>query len=109
MNIYFVQNLQMFMEKSGISNTELANKLGVSEVAVSRWKSGERNPRSEMIDRMCVIFNCSHNDLMAPNSAEIQEDRECYSETLKLLENLNTEGLKEVARFIRNLNGRFMR
>lgn len=109
MNIYFVQNLQMFMEKSGITNTELASKLGVSEVAVSRWKSGERNPRSEMIDRMCVIFNCSHNDLMAPNSAEIQEDRECYSETMKLLENLNTEGLKEVARFIRNLNGRFMR
>lgn len=29
MNIYFVQNLQMFMEKNGISNTELAGKLGV--------------------------------------------------------------------------------
>ena len=109
MNIYFVQNLQMFMEKNGISNTELANKLGVSEVAVSRWKSGERNPRSEMVDKMCGIFNCTHNDLMAPNSAKIQEDRECYSETLKLLENLNTDGLREVMRYIKNLNGRFMR
>ena len=46
---------------------------------------------------------------MAPNSAEIQEDRECYSETLKLLENLNTDGLREVMRYIKNLNGRFMR
>ena len=107
MNNFFTQNLQMFMEMRQMSNTELARKLGVSEVAVSRWKSGERNPRSEMIDRMCVIFECTHNDLLAPNSAEIQEDRENYTEVLKLLETLNTEGLKEITRYIGNLNDKF--
>ena len=109
MNIYFVQNLQMFMEKENLNNTELAKMLGVTEVAVSRWKSGDRNPRSEMIDKMCVLFNCTHNDLLAPNSAEIQEDRECYAEALKLLETLNTDGLKEITRYIVNLNDKFKR
>lgn len=106
---YFSDNLKMFMDREGISNTELAKRLGVSEVAVSRWRSGERNPRSEMIDRMCVIFNCTHNDLMAPNSAEIQLDKEAYAEVLKLLEGLNTEGIQEVINYIGNLNDRFLR
>ena len=107
MNIYFCNNLIMFMEKNGLSNTELASRLGVSEVAVSRWKTGSRNPRAEMIDKMCEIFNCTHNDLLAPNSAEIQLDRETYGHALKLLEGLNTNGLQEVCNFIENLNDRF--
>ena len=83
--------------------------LGVSEVAVSRWVSGQRNPRAEMIDRMCEIFSCTHNDLMMPNSEEIQRDKEAYAEALKLLESLNTDGIMEVVNYIGNLNDRFLK
>ena len=109
MNQYFCENLQMFLEKFGMSKTELGKKLGVSEVAVSRWITGERNPRAEMITKMCEIFGCSYNDLMLPNSREIQEDREAYTEALELLEGLNTEGIRQVINYISNLNDRFLK
>lgn len=106
---YFSENLKMFMERAGMSNTDLANRVGVSEVAVSRWRSGERNPRAGIVEMLCSIFNCSYNDLMGPNSAEIQLDKEAYTEVLKLLEGLNTEGIQEVINFIGNLNDRFLK
>lgn len=106
---FFSENLKMFMDRYGISNTELAKRVGVSEVAVSRWKNGDRNPRAGIVEQLCSIFNCSYNDLMGPNSAEIQLDKEAYTEVLKLLEGLNTEGIQEVINFIGNLNDRFLR
>lgn len=109
MNTYFGENLKMFLKRSGMTNTELSNRLGVSEVAVSRWVSGQRNPRAEMIDKLCEIFNCTHNDLMMPNSEEIQRDKEAYAEALRLLESLNTDGIMEVVNYIGNLNDRFLK
>lgn len=107
MNPYFCENLKMFLTTNRMTNTELGKRLGVSEVSVSRWVSGERNPRAGMIDKMCEIFHCSHNDLLAPNSEERQKDNEAYAEALKLLESLNTSGVLEVINFIGNLNDRF--
>ncbi len=100
----FNDNLKMFMEKNDLTNTKLAKMLGVSEVAVSRWVSGQRNPRKVMIDRMCEIFNCTHNDLMQDH-----KDLDAYREVLKLLESLNTRGISEVINFIGNLDNQFMK
>lgn len=102
-------NIKMFLTRNGMTNTELGKRLGVSEVAVSRWVSGQRNPRAGMIDKMCEVFGCTHNDLMAHNSEEMQQDREAYAEVLRLLESLNTDGIIEVVNYIGNLNDRFLK
>jgi len=100
----FNENLKMFMSRHNLTNTKLAKMLGVSEVAVSRWVSGQRNPRKVMIDKMCEIFNCTHNDLMSE-----RQDLDAYTEVLKLLEGLNTNGLTEVVNFIGSLDDSYLK
>lgn len=46
------QTLEENLERRGWSQTDLAERLGVSTAAVSRWLSGERTPSLEMAFRI---------------------------------------------------------
>lgn len=106
---YFGENLKMFLSRNHMTNTELGKRIGVSEVTVSRWVSGDRNPRAVMVAKICEVFGCTYDDLMLPNSEEIQRDKEAYAEVLQLLEKLNTSGIEEVINFIGLLDSRYIK
>jgi DNA-binding transcriptional regulator YiaG len=38
-------------ERAGVSQAVLANSLGVTDAAVSRWEGGERRPRGQLLER----------------------------------------------------------
>ena len=50
--------------KAGISQEQLAEKLGVSRQAVSRWESGETTPDMANIIGLCNIFGVSADHLI---------------------------------------------
>lgn len=41
----------------GWSQQELADKLGVTNVAVSQWERGVKHPKMEMREALCDLFN----------------------------------------------------
>ena len=49
--------------KLGLSQTELAKKLNVSQQAVNKWELGKTNPRAEIIPQLAAALQCSVGDL----------------------------------------------
>lgn len=44
-------------EKAGMTQTELANKLGVSKSVISAYENGIRNPSFKMLPLLAQVFN----------------------------------------------------
>lgn len=61
----FRGNLNRLMGEKGISQKELADYMGVSTTAVSRWLSGQKMPRVNKIERLCEFFGVTQTELMS--------------------------------------------
>ena len=63
--------------KSGMTQRELARKLGVTSASISRYLSGVREPRSSVLLRMSAVLNVSPEYLTGwvPDMSEISY---CY-------------------------------
>lgn len=58
-------SLKDYRVAMGMSQKQLANKLGIHEQTVSRWERGEREPDILMLNRLSEIYRCSIDDLVA--------------------------------------------
>ena len=47
----------------GMTQTDLAKAVGVSQQAVSNWENGSRVPKFTVIQKLCEIFNCNIGDI----------------------------------------------
>lgn len=56
------RNLCRFLERSGMTQRELAKRLGVSCAAVSSWCSGQKAPRVDKVDTMAKLFSVERSD-----------------------------------------------
>ena len=51
-------NIQTYRKKSGMTQEELANKLGVSFQAVSKWENAKSLPDILFLPVLADLFNC---------------------------------------------------
>lgn len=63
-NATVASNIRRFLEESGKTKKDLARFVGVSSATITYWCTGERTPRMDKIDRMCVFFSCTRADLI---------------------------------------------
>ena len=56
-------NINVWIAKSGFSKKEVAAKLGVSNVVLSRWANGHSKPSLENALFLAEILNCKVDDL----------------------------------------------
>jgi len=63
-NEVFSRRLQYYMGLHGITQVELAKRLGVGTTSVHNWCSGIKTPRMDKVDKMCQIFGCARSDLI---------------------------------------------
>lgn len=50
-------------EKTGITQEEMARRLGVSNKTISAWEVGRRNPKSTMLPKIAEVLGCSIMEL----------------------------------------------
>lgn len=55
----FGQRLRTARTERGLTQRELANKLGITEQAVSKWERGANLPDTEMLDGISQVLDCS--------------------------------------------------
>ena len=60
----FGRRLRFYLEQNGMTQKELADKLGVSTGAVSFWINGVKTPRMDKVDIMCQLFGCRRSDFL---------------------------------------------
>lgn len=66
------EKLIILRDKSGLSQMALANKLGVSRQAVSRWESGDAVPTIDKLKALAEVYSVSL-DWLCSNSASPYE------------------------------------
>ena len=60
----FAEKLCVLRNQSGYSQEQLAEKMGVSRQAVSKWESGATLPETEKIIQLSDLFNVSTDFLL---------------------------------------------
>lgn len=65
MNRNISRNIAAYMDALQLTQIELAERIGCSNTTVSMWITGESTPRMDKIDKMCEIFGCTRQDLVA--------------------------------------------
>ena len=64
MNIEIANRLVELRKKSGLSQEELADKLGLSRQAVSKWERAEASPDTDNLICLAKLYNVSLDDLL---------------------------------------------
>lgn len=77
-------------KEAGLSQEALAEQLGVSRQAVSKWETGEANPDIAYVMRMCEIFGISSDVLLfgeerIPETSEVSKNIQEKKSTEKRL------------------------
>lgn len=62
--MYFASNLQFLRRRSGMTQEKLANRLGVSRQAISKWESGETLPEVTTLLQLSQLFSCNMDELL---------------------------------------------
>ena len=61
----FAENLKMLRKQAGMSQEQLAEKIGVSRQAVTKWETGAGIPDIENIMAISALFDISIDDLLS--------------------------------------------
>ena len=69
-------NLKKIRKENNLSQEQLAEKLGVSRQAVSKWESDQSFPEMDKILSICEIFGYNIDELMNENIAEVNETKQ---------------------------------
>ena len=69
-------NLKRIRKENNLSQEQLAEKLGVSRQAVSKWESEQSYPEMDKVLLICKLFNYNIDELMNENVKEVDENKE---------------------------------
>lgn len=58
------ENMKRARVTAGITQSELADKLGVTQKNVSRWECGERTPSAITLAKICMALGASADDIL---------------------------------------------
>ncbi|AKQ07449.1 transcriptional regulator [Bacillus phage Pavlov] len=59
-----IYHITKFRDKAGLSQTELADKLGVDKATINRYEKGTRQPSVEMLYKISKVLNVSIDNLI---------------------------------------------
>lgn len=75
MTIEFANRLAELRKSKGLSQEELADKLGVSRQAVSKWERGEASPDTDNLIELAKIYGISLDELVGLSNKEEKEEK----------------------------------
>ena len=101
MNIEIANRLVGLRKKNGLSQEELADKLGLSRQAVSKWERAESSPDTDNLICLAKLYNVSLDELLKTDQdiEEISEEvREKEEEKVVESNECKNESLEEQKR-----------
>lgn len=75
MTIEFANRLAELRKEKGLSQEDLAEKLGVSRQAVSKWERGEATPDSDNLIALSSIYGVSLDELVHQKNPQPKEEK----------------------------------
>lgn len=68
--------MRLKQERSGanLSQSALAEKIGVSRATIKNWETGQSEATASQINSLCDIFECSSDWLLGRSDKRIKSD-----------------------------------
>ncbi len=76
MNIETAERLYKYRKTNGYSQEEIAEKLGVSRQAVSKWERGESSPDTDNLIALAKLYNVSIDEMINGNEEPCKKESE---------------------------------
>lgn len=58
-------------EKSGLTQQEVASRLGIDQSAVCQWETGKTKPRASLLPKVAAIYGCTLDELLADSETSV--------------------------------------
>ena len=58
-------NISIIRKEKGLSQSDLAKELGVTQSAVAIWEAGEAMPRADKLLQIAKILGCTVDELLS--------------------------------------------
>ncbi len=88
--------IQEKRKEKGITQSELAEKLKITDRAISKWENGICMPDVGTIPYICEILNVSINDLFSGEVVDMKDNEKKLEENLMEMANLKEESDKRL-------------
>jgi len=79
-------NIKFIRKENNLSQEQLAEQLGVSRQAVSKWESGQSYPEMDKVLLICKLYNYNIDELMNENVKEVSETKQSKNNINKYIE-----------------------
>jgi transcriptional regulator with XRE-family HTH domain len=86
MNNQFSENLKRIRKENNLSQEQLAQEIGVSRQAISKWESKVAYPEMDKIIMLCDKFNINIDDLLHNDIKEIKKEEESKKKINNIIE-----------------------
>lgn len=105
MRAYFPANLRRLLDERGVSQTDLASALGISNGTLSDWLSGRYYPRPKSIEAMAAFFNVPEAELINEKKTPSSVDDEALSLFMALPDEAKGQALDYLRFLVRKREG----
>ncbi|OUO32293.1 XRE family transcriptional regulator [Olsenella sp. An293] len=65
-------NIKQLRDRAGMTQEELAEKLGVARSTVTQWENGWSNPRMGMVQKLAGVFHVTSSDIVSDEPVKSQ-------------------------------------
>ena len=63
-------NFRKFRKRAGLTQTELAKKIDVTQSSVGSWERGEAYPRVSKLKELAALYGCTVDELLQEDTDE---------------------------------------
>lgn len=99
MGEYFYENLKLAREQKGLSQKDVAEKIGVAKSTYSLYESGNREPNVQIIKKIANVLDVSADELLGidaePATLAAHFDGDEYTED-------ELDEIRQFAEFVKN-------
>lgn len=92
-------NIRELRKAQGLKQSELAEKIGVSQKTISSWEIGRTEPTMKDVSAMCKLFDVSVDQLVGTKARSVGAIS--YEDILVRIQTLDLPELRELAQIIR--------
>lgn len=103
----FIKRFKEILEEKNIKQKEIADRVGVSEVTISRYLTGERIPRMDVVLKLASYLNVSIDYLLGNSDIKNLQTKEVNDIIDPLLEDIDSlsseqkEFVREALKFLK--------
>ncbi len=90
--------IQLKRKEKGFTQSELAEKLNITDRAVSKWENGICMPDASIMPELCEILSISINDLFSGEVVDMKDNEKKLEENLLEMTKLKEEKDKQLLR-----------